>query len=86
MVSLLLNLQTFIHLTTATEMKLLVVNLQNPNETKYHNPKDIGAFMWGRRLSNYPMFAVSANGEMKQIVLESADVMKIENQVMEQLK
>ena len=50
-------------------MKLLVVNLQNPNETKYHNPKDIGA-----------------NGEMKQIVLESADVMKIENQVMEQLK
>lgn len=42
--------------------------------------------MWGRRLSNYPMFAVSANGEMKQIVLESADVMKIENQVMEQLK
>ena len=67
-------------------MKLLVVNLQNPNETKYHNPKDIGVFMWGRRLSNYPMFAVSENGEMKQIALESADVMEIENQVMEQLK
>lgn len=67
-------------------MKLLVVNLQNPNETKYRNPKDISAFMWGRRLSNYPMFAVSENGEMKQIVLESADVMEIEKQVMEQLK
>jgi len=39
-----------------------------------------------RRLSNYPMFAVSENGEMKQIVLESADVMEIEKQVMEQLK
>lgn len=67
-------------------MKLLVVNLQNPNETKYHSPKNIGAFMWGRRLSNYPMFAVNENGEMKQIVLESADIMEIEKQVMEQLK
>jgi len=42
--------------------------------------------MLGRRLSNYPTFAVSENGEMKQIVLESADVMEIEKQVMEQLK
>ena len=67
-------------------MKLLVVNLQNPNETKYHNPKDIGAFMWGRRLSNYPMFSVSDDGTMKPIVLESADVMEIKKQVMEQLK
>ena len=67
-------------------MKLLVVNLQNPNETKYHNPKDIGAFMWGRRLSNYPMFSVSDGGTMKQIVLTSGDVMEIKKQVMEQLK
>ena len=67
-------------------MKLLVVNLQNPNETKYHNSKDIGAFMWGRRLSNYPMFSVSDDGTMKPIVLESADVMEIKKQVMEQLK
>ena len=67
-------------------MKLLVVNLQNPNETKYHNPKNISAFMWGRRLSNYPMFAVSDDGTMNQIVLESADVMEIKKQVMEQLK
>jgi hypothetical protein len=67
-------------------MKLLVVNLQNPNETKYHNPKNIGVFMWGRRISNYPMFAVGKNGEMKQIVLKSADIMEIKNQVMEELK
>lgn len=67
-------------------MKLLVVNLQNPNETHYHHPKSIGIFMLGRRLSNYPMFAVNENGEMKQIVFESADVMEIEKQVMEQLK
>lgn len=67
-------------------MKLLVVNLQNPNDTKYHNPKNIGVFMLGRRLSNYPMFAVSKNGEMKQIVLESTDVMEIQKQVMGAIK
>jgi len=67
-------------------MKLLVVNLQNPNETKYHNPKDIGGFMLGRRLSNYPMFAVDKNGEMKQIVFKSAYITEIEKQVMEELK
>ena len=44
-------------------MKLLVVNLQNPNETKYYNPKDIGVFMWGRRLSNYPMFGGIVTGK-----------------------
>jgi hypothetical protein len=66
--------------------KLLVVNLQNPQETKYYNPKDIGVFMWGRRLSNYPMFAVSDDGIMKQIELTSADVQEIKTQVMEQLK
>lgn len=67
-------------------MKLLVVNLQNPNDTKYHNPKNIGVFMLGRHLSNYPMFAVSKNGEMKQIVLESTDVMEIQKQVMGAIK
>jgi hypothetical protein len=37
-------------------------------------------------LSNYPMFAVSDDGIMKQIELTSADVQEIETQVMEQLK
>ena len=67
-------------------MKLLVVNLQNPSDTKYHNPKQIGIHLWGRRLSNYPMFAVDENGMMKQIVLTSSDSREIQKQVMEQLK
>jgi len=67
-------------------MKLLVVNLQDPSQTKYHNPKDIGVFMWGRRLSNYPMFSVDENGTMKPIVLNSADCNVITEQVLEQLK
>jgi hypothetical protein len=67
-------------------MKLLVVNLQDPSQTTYRNPKDIGVFMWGRRLSNYPMFSVDENGTMNPIVLNSADCNVITEQVLEQLK
>lgn len=66
-------------------MKLLVVDLQSPNETHYHDPNTIGAFLLGRRLSNYPMFAVKDDGTMKKIVVDSADVTEIEKQVLEQL-
>jgi hypothetical protein len=68
------------------KMKLLVVDLQNPNRTKYHNPNDIDSFFWGRHLINYPMFTVSENGELKQIVLETADVTEIKKRVMDELK
>ena len=67
-------------------MKLLVVNLQNPCDTKYHNPKRIGSYLWGRRLSNYPMFAVDENGNMNPIVVNAGDVIELQKQVLEQLK
>ncbi len=67
-------------------MKLLLVNLQNPCDTKYFNPKQIGIHLLGRRLSNYPMFAVDENGTMKQIILTSSDSREIQKQVLEQLK
>ena len=66
-------------------MKLLVVDLQNPNETHYHDPNNIDAFMLGRRLSNYPMFVVKDDGTMKKIVVDSADAVEIKKQVLEQL-
>lgn len=55
-------------------MKLLVVNLQNPKETQYRSPKDIGTWMWGRRLSNYPMFVLLDNGSLVQIEFSSSEV------------
>jgi hypothetical protein len=67
-------------------MKLLVVNLQDPSQTKYHNPKNIGAFMWGRRFSNYPMFSVDENGTMNPITITTGDVIELQKQVLEQLK
>ena len=67
-------------------MKLLVVNLQDPSQTKYRNPKDIGVFMLGRRLSNYPMFSVDENGTMNPITITTGDVIELQEQVLEQLK
>jgi hypothetical protein len=69
-------------------MKLLVVNLQDPSQTKYRNPKDIGVFMLGRRLSNYPMFSVDENGTMNPITITTCynDVIELQKQVLEQLK
>jgi hypothetical protein len=67
-------------------MKLLVVNLQDPSQTTYRNPKDIGSFMWGRRLSNYPMFSVDENGTMNPITITTGDVIELQEQVLEQLK
>jgi hypothetical protein len=70
-------------------MKLLVVNLQDPSQTTYRNPKNIGVFMWGRRLSNYPMFSVDENGTMNPITITTgygADCNVITEQVLEQLK
>jgi len=67
-------------------MKLLVINLQDPSQTKYHNPKDIGVFMWGRRLSNYLMFSVDENGTMNPITITTGDVIELQEEVLEQLK
>ena len=67
-------------------MKLLVVNLQDPSQTKYHNPKNISSFMWGRRLSNYPMFSIDENGTMNPIAITTGDVIELQEQVLEQLK
>ena len=67
-------------------MKLLVVNLQDPSQTTYRNPKNIGVFMWGRRLSNYPMFSVDENGTMNPITITTGDVIELQEQVLEQLK
>ncbi|MCK5020160.1 MAG: hypothetical protein KAS32_24190 [Candidatus Peribacteraceae bacterium] len=60
-------------------MKLLVVNLQNPGETKYHDPKKIGSWMLARRLSNYRMFTLNDNCGLVPIVInDGADVMEIQ--------
>lgn len=52
--------------------KLLVVNLQDPTKTKYMSPKQISTFLWGRRISNYPILKVQ-DGVTDQIVITNGD-------------
>jgi len=62
-------------------MKLLVVNLKNPNESNYVDPNCIDVFMCGRIINNYSLFVVSDNGSMKRIILQSSDIEEIKIQV-----
>jgi|688.fasta_scaffold51643_8 hypothetical protein len=66
--------------------KLLVVNLQDPSKTKYWNAKNIGVFMLGRRLSNYKLFVVDQTGNMKPVVITNADILLIQQQVLDMMK
>ena len=63
-----------------TEAKLLLVNLRNPEDTRYFNPKTVGSYLLGRRLSNYAVFAVQ-DGKLNQIDLVSGDCVVIQNQI-----
>ena len=63
-----------------TKAKLLLVNLQNPGNTRYQNPKTVGSYLLGRRLSNYIVFVVR-DGELNQIDLVSGDCFAIQNQI-----
>lgn len=62
-------------------MKLLVVNLKNPNESNYVDPENIDVFMLERRISDYSLFVVNDNGSIKPIILKSSDIKEIKIQV-----
>jgi len=57
------------------EAKLLVVNLQDPTKTKYMSPRQIALFLWGRRISNYPILKVQ-DGSTDQVVITDGDIEK----------
>lgn len=62
-------------------MKLLVINLQNPKDTRYRNPKTIGSWMLGRRLDNYRLFTLNDNGGLCPVVLTSSECRDIQNTI-----
>ena len=67
-------------------LKLLVVDLKNPEQTKYQDPKKISAFMLGRKFSEYPMYGVDESGTMTPIKITSInDTIDLQYEVMEQL-
>lgn len=82
---LLLDYNSLVHKKNKM-LKLLVVDLKNPEQTKYQDPKKIGAFMLGRKFSGYSMYGVDEDGTMTPIKITSInDVMDLQYEVMEQL-
>jgi len=49
-------------------MKLLVINKQNPGQSKYRSPKTIGGWTWNKRLSNYIFMLV--DGDKPPVIVE----------------
>lgn len=60
--------------------KLLVINKQNPRESRYYPPKEIGAYLWGRRISNYILMLVD-NNLYTVIEISNSEVMNIQAKV-----
>jgi hypothetical protein len=69
----------------AKNTQLLVVDIHNPGSTMYRNVNTIGSFFWGRRISDYLLFAVGDNNKTKQIVLTSSECPDIQSQVLNQI-
>lgn len=62
-------------------MKLLIIDLERPDESRYMNPDKVDCFFWGRYVDKYPMFAVADDGAMTPIIVTSADIHVIKQQV-----
>ena len=62
-------------------MRLLIVDLQDPSESRYYSPKTIGFWFWGKSISRYKLFVVDKEGAMIKIVLNEADANAIQNTV-----
>ena len=59
--------------------KLLVVNLQNPQDSRYYPCSDAASRFLGRRRSNYLFFVVGQDGSADRIVLpETLDFAALE--------
>lgn len=67
-------------------MKLLAIDLSFPEQTQYIDPDAVGVFMWGRLLTRWPLFAVAEDKTMTPIVLTSAEITEIQQEVNRQFE
>lgn len=60
--------------------KLLVINKSDLKKTQYVNPKIIGGWLWGRRISNYIVVLMNAKNKTEKIIkLNTSDCLKIQD-------
>ncbi len=67
-------------------MKLLVIDLKNPENSHYSDPHKIASFMMAKTVKNYPMFAVSDDLKvMEPILTTTCDCVELQLQVLGQI-
>lgn len=67
-------------------MKLLLINIQQPSESFEIKEDKVGAYLLGRRITNYALFIVSSDNELTRIEFPSADCTLIDKEVKTQVE
>lgn len=60
--------------------QILIVDLENPEETHYRDSKTVGYWFLGRRLSDYMIFAVN-DRKVTRVFFKSPDIKDIQQAV-----
>jgi hypothetical protein len=66
-------------------MKLLVVDLKNPQNSQYMKVNDLDSWMAGKALKNYMFAKVSESGYSRQITLDIYTPTPLKHQILNQL-
>lgn len=64
-------------------MRILVVNLQSPGASRYIRPSEVGSFLYGRSLADYPVFVVSCDGAMRRVELSENSLDSVQRKISE---
>jgi hypothetical protein len=66
-------------------MKLLVVDLKNPQNSQYMNVNDLDSWMAGKAMKDYMFAKVSKTGYSQQITLDTYTPTPFRHQILNQL-
>lgn len=63
--------------------ELLLVDLGDPSQSRWFDPKFAGAYMLGKDINFYRFFTFDDSYHLREIVMFSADAMEIQRRVKE---
>ena len=66
-------------------MKLLVVDLKNPQNSEYMNANNLDSWMAGKAMKDYMFAKVSETGYSEQITLDPQTPTHLKHQILNQL-
>jgi hypothetical protein len=63
------------------DIKTLIVDIKNPEESKYVSPDKVGVFLLGRDISEYEVLLVVDGKFKSRVMFVGADIMRIQKVV-----